>query len=118
MLRRACGVDVHRDGFVATILSSKGCETRKFVKDLKGVEAFKAWLRENKCGAVVMESTGVYWIPLYTGLEGEFDVKLANAQRTRKVAGRKTDQSDSEWLAYLLRGGFCNGCTTSVRRPN
>jgi transposase len=50
-----------------------------------------------------MESTGVYWILLYAALEGEFDISLANAQRTRKVSGRTTDRSDSEWLAYLLR---------------
>jgi transposase len=70
------------------------------------MEAFKAWLRAMRCRRVVMESTGVYWIPLYAALEDEFEVKLANAQRTRKIAGRKTDQSDSEWLAYLLRAGL------------
>ncbi len=43
-----------------------------------------------------MESTGVYWISLYAALEGEFDVRLANPQRTRRVPGRKTDQFDSE----------------------
>jgi transposase len=106
MIQRACGVDVHRDGFVATILTSKGHETRDFEKTVGEIEAFKAWLRTKKCRAVVMESTGVYWIPLYAALEDEFTVKLANAQRTRKIAGRKTDQSDSEWLAYLLRAGL------------
>jgi len=116
MLRVACGVDVHRDGFVATILTNKGCETKKFEKNLKGIEVFKAWLRMKKCKAVVMESTGVYWIPLYAGLEGEFDVRLANAQRTRKVPGRKTDQSDSEWLAYLLRGGLIEACYVPDRK--
>jgi transposase len=116
MLRKACGVDVHRDGFVATILTNKGCETKKFEKDLNGIEAFKAWLGRNGCRAVVMESTGVYWIPLYAGLEGEFDVKLANAQRTRKVPGRKTDQSDSEWLAYLLRSGLIEACYVPERK--
>ncbi|MEM3602765.1 MAG: transposase [Candidatus Bathyarchaeia archaeon] len=70
MLRSACGVDVHRDNFVATILSCKGCETRRFVKDAGGIEAFKAWLKKNRCRSVVMESTGVYWIPIYSALEG------------------------------------------------
>ena len=107
MLGRACcGVDVHRDSFMATILSRDGCEHKRFEKDVDGIEAFKGWLRERKCKAVVMESTGVYWVPLYAALEGEFAVRLANPQRTRKVPGRKTDQSDSEWLAYLLRGGL------------
>jgi transposase len=91
---------------VATILTSRGCETRSFEKTLEEIEAFKAWLKGKRCRAVVMESTGVYWIPLYTALEDEFEVKLANAERTRKVSGRKTDQSDSEWLAYLLRAGL------------
>jgi len=54
----------------------------------------------------VTESIGVYRIPIYAALEDEFEVKLANAQGTRKIAGRKTDQSDSEWLAYLLRAGL------------
>jgi len=106
MIQRACGVDVHRDGFVAAILTSRGCESRDFEKSLEEIEAFKAWLRASRCRAVVMESTGVYWIPLYAALEGEFDVKLANPERTRKTPGRKTDQSDSEWLAYLLRAGL------------
>jgi transposase len=115
MIRRACGVDVHRDNFVATILTSRGCETRDFEKSLEDVEAFKAWLKTKKCRAVVMESTGVYWIPLYAALENEFDVKLANAGRTRKTAGRKTDQSDAEWLAYLLRAGLIEACYVPER---
>ena len=106
MLQRACGVDVHRDNFTATILTSKGSETRSFEKTVDGMEAFKAWLKANRCRAVAMESTGVYWIPVYAALEDEFDVKLGNAQRIKKVPGRKTDQSDSEWLAYLLRAGL------------
>ena len=60
MLHWACGVDVDRDGFVATILSSGGCETRSFGKDLKGMEAFKERLRGSRCKAVVMESPGIY----------------------------------------------------------
>lgn len=106
MIQKACGADVHRDNLVATILTSGGCETRDFEKVLDGIEAFKDWLKASKCRAVVMESTGVYWIPLYATLEDEFDVKLANPARTRKITGRKTDQSDSEWLAYLLRAGL------------
>jgi transposase len=79
MIRRACGVDVHRDNFVATILTGGGCETRGFEKRLEDMEVFKAWLRAMRCRRVVMESTGVYWIPLYAALEDEFEVKLAIA---------------------------------------
>ena len=64
MFRRACGVDVHRDSFVATVLTGKGVETRRFEKDLEGIAALKGWLRAKRCGVAVMESTGVYWIPL------------------------------------------------------
>jgi transposase len=116
MLDVTCGVDVHRDSFVATILSSGGCRTRKFEKDVEGIEEFKTWLRDNRCSAVIMESTGVYWIPLYAGLEEEFNVKLANAKRTRKIDGRKTDQSDSEWLAYLLRADLIKACYVPDRK--
>jgi transposase len=116
MLRRACGLDVHRDGFIAAILTSKGCETRSFDKDLEGIEAFKAWLKGNKCRAVVMESTSIYWIPLYAALEGEFDVKLANAQRTRNILGKKTDKLDSKGLAHLLRSGLIEACYVPERK--
>jgi hypothetical protein len=51
MIQRACGVDFHGDGFVAAILTSRGCETRSFEKSLEDIEAFKAWLRSNKCKA-------------------------------------------------------------------
>jgi len=115
LLRKACGVDVHRDNFTATVLTSKGCETRRFEKDLEGIETFKAWLRESKCKAVVMESTGVYWIPLYVALEEEFDVKLANAQKTKSLLGKKTDKVDSKRLASLLRGGLIEACYVPER---
>ena len=59
MIQKACGVDVHRDNFVATILRSGGCETRSFEKRLEDMEAFKAWLRAKRCRAVVIESYGV-----------------------------------------------------------
>ena len=116
MIQRACGVDVHKDGFVAAILTSRGCETRDFEKSLEDIEAFKAWLKAKKCRAVAMESTGVYWIPLYAALEDEFDLMLANPERTRKTPGRKTDQSDAEWLAYLLRAGLIEASYVPERK--
>ena len=53
-----------------------------------------------------MESTGIYWRPVYNILEGYFDITLANAQRIKNVPGRKTDVSDAEWIAKLLRVGL------------
>ena len=53
-----------------------------------------------------MESTGVYWKPVFNILEDYFDITIANAQRIKNVPGRKTDVSDAEWIAKLLRYGL------------
>ncbi len=106
-MEKLCGVDVHRDLLVATILSGEGesKETRHFVNDSDYIEKLKEWLKERECKRAVMESTGVYWVPLYLALEETgFDVMLANPHQVKGIPGRKTDQSSSEWLAHLLRG--------------
>jgi transposase len=103
-----CGVDVHRDLLVATILGgeTEGKETRHFVNDADDIDKLKEWLKGCECKRVVMESTGVYWVPLYLALEETgFDVMLANPHQVKGIPGRKTDQASSEWLAHLLRGG-------------
>jgi transposase len=60
------------------------------------------WFEENEVTHIAMESTGVYWEPIYNILEGFFDITLANAQRIKNVTGRKTDVCDAEWFAKLL----------------
>jgi len=105
-MEKLCGVDVHRDLLVATILSGETKETRHFTNDPDSIEKLKQWLKTQECKRVAMESTSIYWVPLYLALEeAGFDVILANAHQVKGIPGRKTDQSDSEWLAYLLRGG-------------
>lgn len=105
-MEKVCGVDVHRDLLVATILSGEIKETKHFVNDANDIEKLKEWLKTNECKRTVMESTSIYWVPLYLALEeAGFNVMLANAHQVKGIPGRKTDQSDSEWLAYLLRGG-------------
>ena len=106
MLDKACGVDVHKDLLVATILGDAFKESRKFSNSLKGFDRLKGWLRECGCNHVVMESSGVYWMALYCALEDEFNVVLANPSHVKAIPGRKTDQTDSEWLAQLLRNGL------------
>ncbi len=64
------------------------------------------WLEEKEVTHIAMESTGVYWKPVYNILEDFFDITLANAQRIKNVPGRKTDVSDAEWIAKLLRHGL------------
>jgi transposase len=108
-MEKVCGVDVHRDLLVTTILSgeSEAKETRHFVNDADNIDKLKEWLKTSECKRAVMESTSIYWVPLYLALEETgFDVVLANAHQVKGVAGRKTDQSSSEWLAHLLRGGL------------
>src|SRR6266498_834190 len=70
-----------------------------------------AWLAERGCTVVAMESTGVYWQPIWNVLEasGRFELLLVNARHVKAVPGRKTDVKDSEWLAELLRHGLLRG---------
>ncbi len=92
---------------VATVLTDdKSKETKHFVNDEEGIDTFKGWLKASECNQAVMESTSVYWVPLYLALEeSKFEVSLANAHQVKAIPGRKTDQSSSEWLAHLLLGG-------------
>ena len=107
MSERVCGVDVHRDSLVATIMGDSLKEAGRFINDADGINGVKEWLKQYGCNRVVMESSGVYWVSLYLALEDAgFDVLLANAWRVKGIPGRKTDQSDSEWLAHLLGSGL------------
>jgi transposase len=65
-----------------------------------------AWLHQFGVIQVAMESTGVYWKPIWNILEGEFELCLVNAQHVKNVPGRKTDLKDSEWIAELLQHGL------------
>ena len=68
----------------------------------------RQWLQHHKVTHVAMEATGVYWLPIVEGLEGQFELVVANAHRVKNVPGRKTDACDAEWLARLLRHGLIN----------
>jgi len=105
LTEKFCGIDVHRDLLVATILSEENKQTRNFTNSGDDIEKLREWLKTNECKKAVMESTSIYWVPLYLSLEESgFEVILANAHQVKGIPGRKTDQSDSEWLARLLRG--------------
>ncbi len=67
------------------------------------------WLTENGVTHVAMESTGIYWRPVYNVLEGAFELLLVNARRVKGLPGRKTDVKDSQWLAQLLEHGLLRG---------
>jgi len=102
-----CGADVHKTFIKATILSRD--ETKlvsRFGMTLDEILRFKNWVLNNKCEAVALESTGVYWIPIYTVLEGSIEVILANAYKVKHTPGKKTDKRDSKWLAELCLNGM------------
>jgi transposase len=82
-------------------------QTRKFQNSKEDIVQLKDWLQTNQCLRVVMESTSIFWVVLYlTRKDLGFLVMLANAYRVKAIPGRKTDQLDSEWLAYLLRANL------------
>jgi transposase len=99
---KACGVDVHRDSIVATILSRDGkMDQKEFGTTISQLFEFRDWLESSECKVVALESTGTYWIPVYTVLEDGFDVIVANPYMIKHIRKRKNDQSDSEWIAEL-----------------
>ena len=81
-------------------------EVRTFGTTTAELLALSDWLEAQGVGQVAMESTGVYWKPVFNLLEGRFQVILVNAQHLKKVPGRKTDVKDAEWIAQLLQYGL------------
>lgn len=101
-----CGLDVHKASVVACAITPKGKETRTFGTVTAELLKLKEWLSECKVTHVAMESTGVFWKPIYNLLEDNFSLMLVNAQHIKAVPGRKTDVKDAEWIADLLRHGL------------
>ena len=116
LVERGCGLDVHQATVVACLLivlkngrvqkqvrtfgtTTRGTTTRELM-------GLREWLLSESCTHVAMESTGVYWKPIYAILEGGFEIVVANAQHVKKVPGRKTDVKDAEWIADLLCHGL------------
>ena len=114
--KRCCGLDVHKKVIVACLLllepdGELRKEIRKFGTMTEDLLGLLDWLQQAGCTHVAMESTGVYWKPIYNILEGQLEVVVVNAQHLKKVPGRKTDVLDAEWLAEcfqlgLLRASF------------
>ena len=109
IVERCCGLDVHQASVVACVLigtKRPTKEVRTFRTVGKDLRALHAWLRELGVTHVGMESTGIYWVPVFRALEGDFELIVGNAQHIKNVPGRKTDVKDSEWLAHLTRCGL------------
>lgn len=108
VVSRGCGIDVHQKVVVATI-SGEGLkkETREFGTFTRSLTELKDWLLENGVTHVAMESTGVYWKPVYHVLEPtSIKVWIVNARHIKYVPGHKTDKQDSAWICKLLLAGL------------
>ncbi len=104
---RCCGLDVHKRVIVACILAGRQRTIRSFGTMTEDLEAMAAWLEECAVTHVAMESTGVFWKPIYNVLEGHaFELLVVNAQHMKAIPGKKTDVKDAEWIADLLRHGL------------
>jgi transposase len=108
---RCAGIDVHKNNVVVCV---RCCdrpgkvfeEVRTFSTMTADLRALSDWLAEHVVTHVAMESTGVYWEPVFNILEGRVAVILVNAEHIKQVPGRKTDVKDCQWIAQLLQHGL------------
>jgi len=107
VVERGCGMDVHKDLIVATI-QGKGIkmQTKSFNAFTSSLIKLKEWLLKNGITHVAMESTGIYWKPVFNILGDDFTILLVNARHVKNVPGHKTDKKDSRWLSKLLLSGL------------
>ncbi|MEW5980627.1 MAG: transposase, partial [Acidobacteriota bacterium] len=106
-----CGLDVHKDTVAACVMwtgadGREQTEQKEFGTLTDQLFALREWLLAHQCPVVAIESTGIYWQPVLNVLEEHVKVVLVNPTHIKNVPGRKTDMSDSRWLAGLLRHGL------------
>ena len=113
--KRVSGLDVHKKIIVATVLIEKSDgqlfeETQEFGTLPRDLKVLEEWLSSHQIELTVMESTGVYWKDIHAVLEkAGLKTLIVNAKHIKQVPGRKTDVTDSQWLAYLGRCGLLKG---------
>jgi transposase len=113
-LERCCGLDVHRDTVAACVRvagpnGKRQQEVQTFGTTAAELLTLRDWLQAHEVTHVAMESTGVYWKPVFYVLEDAFTVLLVNAAHIKQVPGRKTDVQDCIWIAQLLEHGLLRG---------
>src|SRR5215510_1436561 len=110
VVERGAGLDVHQATVVATVripdTGGRTAITETFPTTTAGLLTLRDWLQAHGVTHVAMESTGVYWKPVYYILEDSFTLLLVNAHHLKQVPGRKSDVRDSEWIAQLLEWGL------------
>lgn len=105
--RCCCGIDVHKKVIVACLVNGGKQELREFGTTTSEIKTLANWLTESGCEMIAMESTGVFWKPLYNLFElMDLDAMIVNAAHMKALPGRKTDVKDAEWIADLLRHGL------------
>jgi transposase len=119
MYKRCCGLDVHKGSIYACVVIKEGQKREKHIARFgtmtSDILQLADWLRSWRVERVGMESTGVYWKPVWNLLEEEFPLELINAEHIKKVPGRKTDVKDSEWIAELVQHGLVRGSFVPVQ---
>jgi transposase len=108
---RCAGLDVHKKSVMACLITPEANggrrkERQTFSTMTADLVRLRQWLTERQCSQVAMESTGVFWRPIFNILEGHVEVMVVNAQHIKAVPGRKTDIKDAEWIADLLQHGL------------
>jgi transposase len=114
IIQKCCGIDVHKKSITVCLTTGKPHEeptetVKTFSTMTRDLLACRDWLVSEGCTHVAMESTGVYWKPVFNILEDSLEIILANARNVKNVPGRKTDPNDSRWIAKLLRHGLIEG---------
>jgi transposase len=114
LIERCCGLDVHRDTVAACVRvpgpnGKRQHEVRTFGTTAAELLALRDWLEAHRVTHVAMESTGVYWKPVFYVLEESFTCLLVNASHIKQVPGRKTDVKDCVWIAQCLECGLLRG---------
>lgn len=105
------GIDVHKKNVKVSLVTRDSAgqrheEVRTFATVTRQLLALRDWLQDHNCKVIAMESTGVYWKPLFNLFEGDFEVLLVNPAHIKQVPGRKTDVKDCQWIAELLEHGL------------
>ena len=105
--RCCCGIDVHKKVIVACLVNGGEQELREFGTTTSEIKTLANWLTESGCEMIAMESTGVFWKPLYNLFElMDLNAMVVNAAHMKALPGRKTDVKDAEWIGDLLRHGL------------
>lgn len=109
-----CGMDVHKSFVVACIATTNwqgvtSYKSKRFSTFTGDLRHCAAWLAENSCQDVCMESTGKYWIPVYNILEPTCKIVLAHPKYVKAIRGKKTDQKDAKWIADIFKHDLVSG---------